>query len=84
MSEEKMEGYTEYKAKCAKCGAGLAHESVIKSEYVEVYITVAGIEEPDYIKRTCWRCGYIWREAPLDRDDRPPPTPTPTSGEDTY
>ena len=52
-----MEGYNEY-ARCPKCGG-----SYIGTRHV----TYFGREA---LERDCGKCGYHWKERPLDADKR--------------
>lgn len=55
-------------ASCPKCGCtGINNQYLSKSSLYGVRpVDEKYIDLPDYIKRTCFNCGYSWDELPLD------------------
>ena len=65
-----MKKYKPYLARCEKCGAaegkdmrgggGAIYFRDHEIEYVHRH------EMQSVLLRTCWRCGYLWHELPID------------------
>jgi ribosomal protein S27AE len=45
---------------CPKCGSGF-----VTTKHGSRYAVL----QDEYLHRACERCGYLWREIPLDRDE---------------
>lgn len=61
---------------CVKCGYNKQPASVIyavgvfdQEDQSNIYRRGFGVTQPDYLIRTCIRCGYRWPERTLDADE---------------
>lgn len=50
---------------CPKCG-----QSTVQEQHQVFYCYMSEHrDDPEHFHRSCWRCGYEWREAPLDAQE---------------
>lgn len=66
---EALPPYSDIAAYCIKCGS---HDAAVEYQPTLPAVIKGGQvvkpERGEHHKRTCYRCGYTWREAVLPRD----------------